>query len=293
MNGMENAANAANTLLMNDGNRIPQIGMGVYLVPDDESCVESLKTGLQMGYRLIDTAAAYQNETSVGRAIRESGVPREEIFVTTKLWVQDYGFENAKKAIDRCLSRLSLDYADMILLHRPAGDNIGAYKALEEAQKAGKIRSIGVCNHTILQLQALMSETDVVPAVDQMECHPLQQQPELRKELAKHQILLESWFPLGHGSKRLRFNEQLQALAEKYGKSISQIILRWHVQEGFVVIPKSSNPEHMKENLAVFDFALEEADMEAIRALNANRYLGGDPEDPEKFKMWLETRYDI
>ena len=291
-NGLKTALAKENTLLMNDGNRIPRLGMGVYLVPDGELCVESIKMGLRMGYRLIDTAAAYENERSVGRGMRESDVSREEIFLTTKLWVQDYGFESAKKAIDRRLERLGVDYIDMILLHRPAGDNAGAYRALEQAQREGKIRSIGVCNHTPLQLKALMEQTSVIPAVNQMECHPLQQQKDLRALLRPNRILLESWFPLGHGSKRLHFNDQIKTISNKYGKSISQIILRWHIQEGFVVIPKSSNPEHQRENLEIFNFTLEETDMETIRGLDANRYLGGDPEDPEKFKAWLETRFD-
>ena len=282
-----------NYLKMNDGRSIPQIGMGVYLVEDDEACVESLKTGLKMGYRMIDTAASYMNERSVGKAVRESGVPREEIFVTTKLWVQDYGYENALKAVDRCLDRLGLDYVDLLLLHRPAGDNIGAYKALEEAQRQGKARSIGVCNHTVSQLENLLAQTDVIPAVDQMECHPLQQEVALRPLLAEKNILLESWFPLGHGSKRLKFNGPLNDIAQAKGKSVSQIILRWHIQEGFIVIPKSSNPEHMKENLEVFDFELTEEEMTAIRALDMNRYLGGDPEAKENFEKWETTRFDI
>ncbi len=240
------------TLRLNDGNSMPRIGMGFYQVPEGEDFETSLKTGLQMGYRLIDTAAAYQNERSIGKAIRESGVKREEIFLTTKLWVQDYGFENAKRSIDGALKRLGLEYVDLLLLHRPAGDAIGAYRALEAAKKEGKIRSIGVCNHTTPQLTALMRETSVVPAVNQVECHPLQQQLKLRRELERHGIVLESWFPLGHGSKRLRLNETLGAIAEKHGKSLSQVILRWHLQEGFVVIPKSSNPGHMRENLDLF-----------------------------------------
>lgn len=278
---------------LNDGNEMPAIGMGVYLVEDNETCVEMLKTGFSLGYRMIDTAAAYENERSVGRAIRESGLPRGEIFLTTKLWVQDYGYNNALAAVDRCLDRLGTDYIDLLLLHRPAGDNIGAYHALEEAQRKGLVRSIGVCNHTVPQLQALLAQTSVIPAVDQVECHPLQQEKQLRPLLDEKGILLESWFPLGHGSKRLKFNEQLQGLAEKYGKSISQIILRWHIQEGFAVIPKSANPEHMKENLDIFNFELAPEDIELIRALDAGRYLGGDPESPENFEKWQSIRYNI
>ena len=281
------------SLKMNDGYSIPQLGMGAYQLPDGDECYKSIREGLDLGLRLIDTAAAYQNERTVGRAVRESGIAREEVFLTTKLWVQDYGHDNALRAIDGALQRLNMDYIDLLLLHRPAGDNIGAYKALEEAQRAGKVRSIGVCNHTRPQLEQLLLATDVIPAVDQMECHPLQQQKGLRPLLESKGILMESWFPLGHGSKRLKFNETLIAIAEKNGKSVSQVILRWHVQEGFVIFPKSTNPDHMKENMEIFDFVLSEEEMDAIRALDAGRYLGGDPESPENFKKWEELRFEL
>lgn len=282
-----------NYITLNDGSKIPQIGMGAYLLPDDDTTVESLVAGLKMGYRLIDTAAAYTNERSVGKAIRESGIPREEIYLTTKLWVQDYGYENASKAVDKCLERLGLDYIDLLLIHRPAGDNIGAYKALEDAQKAGKVKSIGICNHTVGQLTELLANTSVIPAVNQVECHPLQQEKALRSLLDEKNIVLESWFPLGHGSKRLNLNADLLQMAERYGKSVQQLILRWHIQEGFVVIPKSSNPEHMKDNLNIFDFEISEEDMTFIRSLDMNRYLGGDPEAKENFEKWESIRYDI
>lgn len=282
-----------NNLQMNDGNRIPQLGMGVYLMEEEASCVESLKTGLSMGYRMIDTAAAYMNEAAVGRAVRESGIPRDEIFVSTKLWVQDYGRENASHAIDRCLERLQMDYIDLLFIHRPAGDNIGAYQAMEDAYRQGKVKSVGICNHTVPQLERLLKETTIVPAVNQMECHPLQQEKELRKFLKPKQILLESWFPLGHGSKRLSLNENLNQIAEVHQKSVSQIILRWHIQEGFVVIPKSTNPEHMKENMEIFDFSLTNTEMEIIRAMDQNRYLGGDPEAPANFQKWESIHFAI
>ncbi len=282
-----------NTLKMNDSYEIPQLGIGAYLLPDGEECYNTVRTALDLGYRHIDTAEAYLNERTVGRAIRESGIEREEIFLTTKLWVQDYGYEQALKAIDLMMQRLDIGYIDLLLLHRPVGDNIGAYKALEEVQRQGLVHSIGICNHTRPQLEALLDATDVVPAVNQMECHPLQQQVELRPFLEKKGILLESWFPLAHGSKRIRFNETLLALAEKYGRTLQQIVLRWHMQEGFITFPKSTNPDHMKANMEVFDFALEEEDMDKIRALNANRYLGGDPESEENFKKWSETRFEF
>ena len=281
------------TLKMNDGYSIPQLGMGAYLLPDGDECYNSIRSGLDLGLRLIDTAAAYQNERTVGCAIRESGVDRGEIFLTTKLWVQDYGYENALKSIDGALQRLDIGYIDLLLLHRPAGDNIGAYKALEEVQRQGKVRSIGICNHTKPQLEKLLAATDVVPAINQMECHPLQQQKGLRPFLEEKGILMESWFPLGHGSKRLKFNETLTAIAEKAGKSVSQVILRWHIQEGFIIFPKSTNPDHMKENMEIFDFTLSEEDMNAIRALDAGRYLGGDPESPENFKKWESLTFEL
>ena len=281
------------SLKMNDGYSIPQLGMGAYQLPDGDECYKSIRDGLDLGLRLIDTASSYENERTVGRAIRESGIPREEIFLTTKLWVQDYGYENALQGIDRSMERLGVDYVDLFLLHRPAGDNIGAYKALEEAQRQGKIRSIGICNHTKPQLEALLAATDVMPAINQMECHPLQQQKELVPFLKEKGILMESWFPLGHGSKRLKFNETLTAIAEKTGKSVSQVILRWHIQEGYIIFPKSTNPDHMKENMEIFDFELAPEDMEAIRSLDAGRYLGGDPESAENFKKWMAIRFDI
>ncbi len=280
------------SIKLNDGNMMPVIGFGAYLLPDGEECVNTIKTALQTGYRLIDTAAAYTNERSIGKAVRESGVARDEIFLTTKIWVQDYGYEQTLSAIDGALGRLGLDYIDLMLLHRPAGDNIGAYKALEKAKADGKLRSIGVCNHSVNQLKALIDQTDIPPVLDQMECHPLQQEIPLRAYLTDHNIVLESWFPLGHGSKRIFLNETLNTIAQKHGKSLSQIVLKWHIQEGFVVIPKTTNPVHMKENLDIFDFQLDAEDMAAIRALNANRYMAGDPEDPEKLIAYLDVKFE-
>ena len=282
-----------NTLQLNDGRKIPQMGIGLYLVPDGEECAEYVSKALQMGYRLIDTAASYLNERSVGEGIRRSGVPREEIFVTSKLWIQDYGYEKALNAIDAALERLGLEYLDLMLLHRHEGDSLGAYRALEDAQKAGKVRSIGVCNYSLAYLEELLEHATVVPAVNQVECHPLQQEKKVRPLMEKNGIVLESWFPLGHGSKRLKFNETLSALAEKYGRSVQQIILRWHIQEGFVPIPKTMNPKHLKENLMTFDFVLEEEDMQKIRALDMARYLGGDPEDEAAAQKRLETVFQF
>ena len=242
-------------LKLNDGNVIPQIGFGVFLIPNDGSTYNAVKMALQSGYRHIDTAAAYFNEEEVGQAVRESGIKREEIFVTSKLWLQDYGYEAAKKGIDTSLRKLGLDYIDLYLLHQPYFDTIGAWQALVEAQKEDKIKSIGVSNMTPRLFNDFISQTKIKPAVNQVECNPYFQQKELREVLKKHGTLLEAWYPLGHGNKELLNNEILVKLAQKYHKSAVQIILRWHIQEGNIALPKATSEAHIKDNIDVFDFA--------------------------------------
>ena len=256
-------------LKLNDGNVIPQIGFGVFLIPNDGSTYNAVKMALQSGYRHIDTAAAYFNEEEVGQAVRESGIKREEIFVTSKLWLQDYGYEAAKKGIDTSLRKLGVDYIDLYLLHQPYFDTIGAWQALVEAQKEGKIKSIGVSNMTPRLFNDFISQTKIKPAVNQVECNPYFQQKELREVLKKHGTLLEAWYPLGHGNKELLNNEILVKLAQKYGKDTVQIILRWHIQEGNIALPKATSEAHIKGNIDVFDFALSDEEMAQNRKRNA------------------------
>jgi len=258
-------------LKLNDGNVIPQIGFGVFLIPNDGSTYNAVKMALQSGYRHIDTAAAYFNEEEVGQAVRESGIKREEIFVTSKLWLQDYDYEAAKKGIDTSLRKLGLDYIDLYLLHQPYFDTIGAWQALVEAQKEGKIKSIGVSNMTPRLFNDFISQTKIKPAVNQVECNPYFQQKELREVLKKHGTLLEAWYPLGHGNKELLNNEILVKLAQKYGKDTVQIILRWHIQEGNIALPKATLEAHIKGNIDVFDFALSDEEMAQIRALDTGK----------------------
>lgn len=262
---------------LNNGQTIPAQGFGVFLVENNGPCEEVVSKALRAGYRLIDTAAAYFNETDVGKAIQKSGIPREEIFVTSKLWMQDYGYEAAKKGIDDSLSKLRLDYIDLYLLHQPYGDTAGAWKALEEAVRAGKIKSIGVSNHTVKLLSKLIPQMEILPAVNQMECNPFFQQRELRKYLDQYGIRLEAWYPLGHADKALLTDERLMKIAEKYGKSVPQVILRWHMQEGIVAIPKATSIEHIQANLDIFDFMLTDYEMAELRGMDK----GVGTHDPE------------
>ena len=280
-----------NYITLNDGNKLPAVGFGVFMIPADGSTYKAVLEALKVGYRHIDTAAAYFNEAEVGKAVRDSGISREEIFVTSKLWLQDYGYEAAKKGIDASLSKLGLDYIDLYLLHQPYGDVAGAWKALEEAKAQGKIRSIGVSNMTPKLYTELTADFATKPAVNQVECNPLFQQKPLRGVLAKDDVKLEAWYPLGHGDKSLLENPAITALAEKYGKNAGQIILRFEVQEGFIVLPKSTNPERIKGNIDIFDFALTDEEMDSIRALDTGKG-SHDPEAPGVGEMLLNA-FDV
>jgi diketogulonate reductase-like aldo/keto reductase len=277
-----------NYIALNDGNKLPAVGFGVFMIPADGSTYKAVLEALKVGYRHIDTAAAYFNEAEVGKAVRDSGISREEIFVTSKLWLQDYGYEAAKKGIDASLSKLGLDYIDLYLLHQPYGDVAGAWKALEEAKAEGKIKSIGVSNMTPKLYTELTADFAIKPAVNQVECNPLFQQKALREVLAKDDVKLEAWYPLGHGDKSLLENPAITALAEKYGKNAGQIILRFEVQEGFIVLPKSTNPERIKGNIDIFDFELTADEMETIRALDTGKG-SHDPEAPGVSEMLLNN----
>lgn len=274
------------TFTLNDGVVIPSVGFGVFMIPVGEETYNAVRTALSLGYRHIDTAAAYFNEADVGRAIRDSGIPREEIFVTSKLWLQDYGYEPAKKGIETSLKNLGLSYIDLYLIHQPYGDVPGAWKAMEEAKKEGKIRSIGVSNMTPKIWNSFVPQFDTMPSVNQVECNPLYQQKEIRKLMAEHDVRLEAWYPLGHGDKTLLENPVITALAEKYGKNPGQIILRFENQEGFIILPKSTHEERIKGNLDIFDFKLTDEEMKSMEALDTGKG-HHDPDAPGVAEMLL------
>lgn len=275
-------------ITLRDGNTIPAVGFGVFLIPNDGSTYDAVTKALHLGYRHIDTAAAYFNEDEVGRAVRDSGIPRDEIFVTSKLWLQDYGYDAACKGIDASLKKLGLDYIDLYLIHQPYGDVPGAWKAMEDAQKAGKIKSIGVSNMTPNIWNHFVPQFDTMPAVNQVECHPFFQQKQLREVLDTCGAALEAYFPLGHGDEALLTHPLVTALAHKYNKTAGQIILRFEVQEGFVVLPKSTNPQHMADNIAIFDFSLTDEDMARMRGLDTGKG-SHDPETPGMGDMLLNA----
>lgn len=273
-------------ITLNDGNKIPAVGFGVFLVPNDGPAYEAVSQALKAGYRHIDTAAAYFNESDVGKAVKDSGIPREEIFITSKLWLQDYGYEAARKGLETSLEKLGLDYVDLYLLHQPYGDVAGAWKALEEAKKEGGIKSIGVSNMTPTIWKEFVPQFGTMPAVNQVECNPFFQQRELRALLDEADVKIETYQPLGHGDEALLSHPVIVKLAEKYGKNPGQIILRSEIQEGLIVLPKSTNPERIAGNIDIFDFELEDSEMEEIRALDTGKG-HHDPEAPGVAEMLL------
>lgn len=275
-------------ILLRDGNTIPAVGFGVFLIPNDGSTYDAVTQALRLGYRHIDTAAAYFNEDEVGRAVCDSGIPRDEIFVTSKLWLQDYGYDAACRGIDASLKKLGLDHIDLYLIHQPYGDVPGAWKAMEDAQKAGKIKSIGVSNMTPNIWNHFVPQFDTMPAVNQVECNPFFQQKKLREVLDACGTALEAYFPLGHGDEALLAHPLVTALAHKYNKTAGQIILRFEVQEGFVVLPKSTNPQHMADNIDIFDFSLTDEDMARMRSLDTGKG-SHDPETPGMGDMLLKA----
>lgn len=255
---------------LNDGNQIPQMGMGAFCVPSEE-CEAQLLAAFDAGYRHVDTANIYMNERAVGRAIRHCNLKREEIFLTSKIWCCDFGKKKTPNAIEKTLKRLQVDYLDLLLLHRPHCNYVEAWAALEEAQRAGLVRSIGVSNFEEKHLKKLLKTAKVVPCINQLECHPYFQRKALRAFLTECGIPLESWYPLGHNDKTLLGDPLFAKLGKRYGKTSAQVILRWHLQEGFVVIPSSKNPEHMRQNLEAFDFTLTDEEMDEIRALDRKK----------------------
>ena len=259
------------TITLNNGVKIPAIGYGVFRMKDPAECEEAVVQAIQSGYRLIDTAAAYENEEAVGRAIRRCGVPREELFITTKLWITDTSYEGAKRGFARSMERLGLGYVDLYLIHQPYNDYYGAWRALEELYAAGKARVIGVDNFTPDKLADFVFWNKVKPAVNLVECNAFFQREEERRYMESQNIQMQAWSPLAAGQGRLFENETLHTLAATHNKTVAQIVLRWLVQRNIVPLVKSANPERMRENLEIFDFALTDAEMQQIAALDTGR----------------------
>ena len=270
---------------LNNGVKMPLEGFGVFQVPDPAQCEQAVLDAIASGYRLIDTAAAYMNEAAVGEAIKKCGVPREELFITTKLWVQDAGYEEAKKAIQTSLDNLGLDYLDLYLIHQPLGDYIGAYRAMEEAYREGKIRAIGVCNFYPARLADLCETVEVTPAVNQVELHPFFQQADALALMKEYGVVPEAWGPFAEGNHGIFTHPVLTKIGEKYGKSAAQVALRWNVQRGVVVIPKSAHKERMEQNMNIWDFSLSEEDMAEIAKLDLGHSEIVNHDDPTFIKM--------
>ena len=278
--------------ILNNGVEMPVLGFGVYQV-GETVCEQCVRDAIAAGYRSIDTASAYLNERAVGRAIRRSGVPREELFITTKLWVQDAGYESTKRAFAKSLERLQLDYFDLYLIHQPFGDVYGSWRAMEELYREGAVRAIGVSNFQPDRLVDLILHNEVVPAVNQVETHPFCQQAEAAAVMASEGVQIESWAPFAEGRNNLFGNGTMVSLAAKYRKSVAQVVLRWLIQRGVVVIPKSVRPERMAENIDVFDFHLAPEDMDLIATLDTRRSCFLSHRDPETVK-WLGTmKYEM
>jgi 2,5-diketo-D-gluconate reductase A len=280
-------------VILNNGVEMPILGFGVYQIQDPNECEQSVYDAIMAGYRLIDTAASYLNEESVGRAINRSGVPREELFITTKLWVQDTGYEPTKKAFERSLERLQLDYLDLYLIHQPFGDVYGSWRAMEELHREGKIKAIGVSNFQSDRLIDLILHNEITPAVNQVETHPFCQQIESAEFMKENNVQIESWGPFAEGRNNMFQNEWLVSIAEKHNKSVAQVVLRWLTQRGVVVIPKSVRKERIVENFNIFDFELSQEDMEKIATLDTKTSLFFSHRDPEVVKRIGTLKLDI
>ncbi len=278
------------SVTLNNGVEMPLLGFGVFQIPDAEECERSVHEAKRTGYRLIDTAAAYGNEEAVGNAIKSSGVPRQELFVTTKLWIADAGEGRTRQAFERSLERLQLDYLDLYLIHQPFGDVYGAWRDMEQLYRDGRIRAIGVSNFQPDRLMDLMVHNDVVPAVNQIETHPFNQQIETQKFLQDNGVQIESWGPFAEGKHNIFENELLRSIAGKHQKTVAQIILRWLTQRGVVAIPKSVRKERIEENFDVFDVELSPEDMEAIATLDTKTSSFFDHRDPAIVKALGEAR---
>jgi len=274
---------------LNNGVEMPILGFGVFQVKDLDECERSVRDAIDVGYRLIDTAQSYGNEEAVGKAIKNSGVKREELFITTKLWIQSDGYEGTKKAFENSLKKLQLDYLDLYLIHQPFGDVYGEWKAMQELYKEGRVKVIGVSNFHPDRLIDLIIHNEIIPAVNQIETHPFHQQIETQKFLQENNVQIESWGPFAEGKNNLFHNELLLSIGKKYNKTVAQVVIRWLTQRRIVAIPKSVRKERMEENFAIFDFELSTEDMEAIKTLDTNATLFFDHRDPNMVK-WLGER---
>lgn len=280
-------------VILNNGVEIPILGFGVFQVPDLSECEKAAIEAIETGYRLIDTAASYGNEEAVGNAIKKSGVPREELFITTKLWIQDAGYENTLKAFEKSLNKLQLKYLDLYLIHQPYGDVFGSWRAMHELYFQGKIRAIGVSNFHPDRIADLIANSGFTPAVNQIETHPFHQQVETQKFLEENKIQIESWGPFAEGKNDIFKNETLASIAAKNNKSVAQVILRWLTQRGVVAIPKSVRKERMAENFDIFDFELSADEMQQISSLDTNASLFFDHRDPNMVKWLSERKLDL
>lgn len=278
-----------NKVILNNGVEMPILGFGVFQIADANECEQSVMDAISAGYRLIDTAASYLNEEALGRAIKRSAVAREELFVTTKLWVQDTGYERTKQAFEKSLERLQLDCLDLYLIHQPFGDVHGSWRAMEELYREGKVRAIGVSNFQPDRLMDLILQNEVTPAVNQVETHPFNQQILTGQFMKENNVQIESWAPFAEGKNDLFQNELLVSIGEKYNKSVAQVVLRWLTQREVVVIPKSVRKERIIENFNIFDFELSQADIESITALDTKQSLFFSHNDPEMVK-WISNR---
>lgn len=277
------------TIKLNNGVEIPILGFGVFQIADPAECERSVVDAIEVGYTHIDTAASYQNEEAVGRGIKQSGVAREKLFITTKLWIQSNGYEGTRKAFDRSLNRLQLDYIDLYLIHQPFGDVYGEWRAMEELYQEGKVRAIGVSNFQPDRIMDLMIHNKLAPVVNQIEVNPFQQQVDTQKFLHDNNVQVEAWAPFAEGRNNIFQNEILLSIAAKYNKSVAQIIIRWVVQRGIIALAKSTRKERMIENISVFDFELSAEDMAAIATLDTKTSSFFDHRNPEMVK-WLGTR---
>ena len=270
---------------LNNGVKMPILGFGVYQIKDPKECEQAVADAISVGYRLIDTAASYGNEEAVGRAVRRCKVPREELFITTKLWISDTSYEGARKAFQKSMDKLGLDYLDLYLIHQPMNDYYGAWRAMTELYKEGKIRAIGVCSFYPDRLADLVAFNEVAPAVNQVETNIFFQQKKVQEVMEEKGVQMESWAPFAEGRGNLFGNPVLKGIGEKYGKSVAQVVLRWQIQRGIVCIPKSVKKERMEQNIQVFDFELSDADMELIAALDTNCSAFFDHRDPAVIDM--------
>jgi len=277
-------------IVLNNGVEMPILGFGVFQIDNLAECERSVRDAIDVGYRLLDTAASYGNEQAVGNAIRASGVPRNELFVTTKLWIADTGYEKTKRAFDRSMKRLQLDYLDLYLIHQPYGDVFGSWRAMEELYREGRIKAIGVSNFHPDRVMDFMVHNEILPAVDQIETHPFHQQVDTQKFLTENNIQIESWGPFAEGKNNIFRNEVLVSISEKHGKTVAQVILRWLTQRNIIVIPKSVRKDRMAENFAIFDFELTQEEMDAIRQLDTGTSLFFDHRDPAMVKLLSEAK---